>query len=88
MVRRYNQTTEVTISVDIDLDELVSQIVYNQTESFETIKAIELRVADWGFTEEVFNYFLNTMLIGSDDEEIKESVNKTLEQYGYVRKVG
>ena len=49
------------VLLPVDLKELVSEVSLSNEEALELIKAIDLNMQDWGFTEEACNYFMKEM---------------------------
>lgn len=53
--------TTIKFNVSIPIDDIIDSLVYNNDISFdeliEVIKQIDLSVADWGFTENLYEYF-------------------------------
>lgn len=49
------------VLLPIDLKELLSEVSLSNEEALELIKAIDLNMQDWEFTEEACNYFMKEM---------------------------
>lgn len=52
----------IQLHVDVNLEDIMHQLSFCDHEDiFNFIKALDLQVADWDFTEELYDYFADQM---------------------------
>lgn len=67
------------ISVEIDLDQMAEEImVAGHEEAMRVILAIDIGIADAGFTEELIVNLWNSLRGDLEDSEVKDFLNKLM----------